>query len=60
MRLNRSFVPSRNGSLEADNFDGAAARASHLGAEVVLPVYRNPPEGRGGPPHRELWSKDPE
>jgi catechol 2,3-dioxygenase-like lactoylglutathione lyase family enzyme len=44
--------------VEVDDFDAAAARATDLGAEVVLPVHRNPPEGPGGPAHRELWIKD--
>jgi hypothetical protein len=34
------------------------ARAPELAAEVVLPVHRNPPEGPGGPAHREPWIKD--
>jgi hypothetical protein len=33
--------------------DGVAARAAELGATVVLPPLRNPPEGEGnGPGHR--------
>ena len=47
--------------FEIDDFDAAAARAGELGAEVVLPVHRNPPEGEpGGPAHRELWLRDPD
>jgi catechol 2,3-dioxygenase-like lactoylglutathione lyase family enzyme len=46
--------------FEVDDFDAAAARATELGAEVVLPVHRNPPEGPGGPAHRELWIRDPD
>jgi catechol 2,3-dioxygenase-like lactoylglutathione lyase family enzyme len=44
--------------FEVDDFDAAATRATELGAEIVLPVHRNPPEGPGGPAHRELWIKD--
>jgi catechol 2,3-dioxygenase-like lactoylglutathione lyase family enzyme len=53
--------PYGNGVLlwfEVDDFDAAVARATELGAQVVLPVHRNPPEGPGGPAHRELWIKD--
>lgn len=56
--------PYGNGVLlwfEVDDFDAAAARADGLGAEVVLPTHRNPPEGQpGGPAHRELWIRDPD
>jgi predicted enzyme related to lactoylglutathione lyase len=48
--------PYGNGVLlwfEVDDFDDAVARATELGAEVVLPVHRN-----AGPDHRELWIKD--
>lgn len=48
--------PYGNGVLlwfEVDDFDAAVARATELGAEVVLGVHRNP-----GPAHRELWIKD--
>jgi predicted enzyme related to lactoylglutathione lyase len=43
------------------DFDGVVARAEQLGAEIVLPPHRNPPEGQGnGPAHREIWIKDPD
>jgi len=46
---------------ETADFDGAVARAAELGAPVVLPPLRNPPEGEGnGPGHREIWLKDPD
>jgi hypothetical protein len=38
--------------------DAAIARATELGAEVVLPPHRNPPSGDGGPNHRECWLGD--
>jgi catechol 2,3-dioxygenase-like lactoylglutathione lyase family enzyme len=44
--------------LELDDFDDAVRRASELGAEVVLPPHRNPPDGPGGPAHREIWLRD--
>lgn len=45
--------------FEIDDFDAAVERAGALGAEIVLPVHRNPPEGEpGGPAHRELWLRD--
>ena len=56
--------PYGNGVLlwfEIDDFDAAVARAGELGADVVLPPRRNPPEGEpGGPAHRELWIRDPD
>jgi predicted enzyme related to lactoylglutathione lyase len=43
------------------DFDGVVARSERLGAPVVLPPHRNPPEGQGnGPGHREIWIKDPD
>jgi catechol 2,3-dioxygenase-like lactoylglutathione lyase family enzyme len=45
--------------FEIDDFDRAVARATELGAEVVLPPHRNPPDGEpGGPAHREIWLRD--
>src|SRR6478736_189506 len=56
--------PHGNGVLlwfEVDDFDKAVARATKLGAEVVLPPHRNPPDGEpGGPAHREIWLRDPD
>jgi predicted enzyme related to lactoylglutathione lyase len=46
---------------ETADFDGAVARAEELGATVVLPPMRNPPDDtKGGPEHREIWLKDPD
>jgi predicted enzyme related to lactoylglutathione lyase len=46
---------------DVTDFDGAVARAQDLGAPVVRPPHRNPPEGGGnGPGHREIWIKDPD
>jgi hypothetical protein len=43
------------------DFDAAVERARQLGAPVVRPPHRNPPEGEGnGPGHREAWIKDPD
>jgi catechol 2,3-dioxygenase-like lactoylglutathione lyase family enzyme len=56
-------LPRGNGVLvwfETDDFDGAVARATELGARVVLPPHRNPPDGDGGPNHREVWLRDPD
>ena len=53
--------PYGNGVLlwfEIDDFDAAVARADELGAEVVLAPHRNPPDGNGGPNHREVWLRD--
>ena len=55
--------PYGNGVLlwfEVEDFDAALARAMELGVEVVLPRHRNPPDGRGGPNHWELWFRDPD
>jgi len=55
--------PYGNGVLlwfSIEDFDGAVARSRALGATVVLDVHRNPPEGPGGPAHRELWLRDPD
>jgi catechol 2,3-dioxygenase-like lactoylglutathione lyase family enzyme len=54
--------PYGNGVLlwfEVQDFDAAVARVAELGAEVLLPPHRNPPEGPGGPAHREIWLRDP-
>jgi catechol 2,3-dioxygenase-like lactoylglutathione lyase family enzyme len=56
-------TPYGNGILlwfETDDFDGALARAQSIGAEIVLPRHRNPPEGDGGPDHWEVWLRDPD
>jgi catechol 2,3-dioxygenase-like lactoylglutathione lyase family enzyme len=53
--------PLGNGVMlwfEIDDFDAAVARATELEASVILPPHRNPPEGRGGPCHREIWLRD--
>ena len=56
-------LPIGNGVLvwfEVDDFDAVVARARALRAPIVIDVHRNPPEGDGGPNHRELWVKDPD
>ena len=56
-------LPPGNGVLiwiEIDDFDAALARANELKPEVVLPKHRNPPDGKGGPNHWELWILDPD
>jgi predicted enzyme related to lactoylglutathione lyase len=46
---------------EFADFDGVVARAERMGATIVLPPHRNPPEGGGnGPGHREIWISDPD
>jgi predicted enzyme related to lactoylglutathione lyase len=57
--------PIGNGVLlwfgEVTDFDGVVDRAAQLGAAVVRPPHRNPPEGQGnGPGHREIWLTDPD
>ena len=46
--------------FEVDDFDATVARAAEAGAEIVLGPHRNPPDGPGGPAHRELWLRDPD
>jgi catechol 2,3-dioxygenase-like lactoylglutathione lyase family enzyme len=55
--------PYGNGVLlwfEVDDFDAAARRATELGAEILMPRHRNPPDGQGGPNHWEIWLRDPD
>lgn len=59
----RSDKPYGNGVLlwfETDDFEASAARADELKADVVMPRHRNPPGGKGGPNHWELWLRDPD
>jgi catechol 2,3-dioxygenase-like lactoylglutathione lyase family enzyme len=44
--------------FEVDDFDAAAQRAAEMKATVHLPKVRNPPDGKGGPNHWELWLRD--
>lgn len=46
--------------FEVDDFDDAVRRAGESGAELVHPPHRNPPDGPGGPDHREIWLRDPD
>lgn len=46
--------------FETDEFDAVVARAAAMGAEMVRPPHRNPPDGLGGPNHRECWLRDPD
>lgn len=59
---NPKLKPYGNGVLlwfQIDDFDAAVARANELGAEIIRPRHRNPPDGNGGPNHWELWLRDP-
>ncbi len=56
-------VAHGNGVLvwfEIDDLDAAVARAGETGAEVVMAPHRNPPDGSGGPNHRECRLRDPD
>jgi predicted enzyme related to lactoylglutathione lyase len=60
---NREDRPYGNGVLlwfEIPDFDAAVKRVMELKSEIVLPPHRNPPDGNGGPNHREIWIKDPD
>ena len=46
--------------FEIDDFDAAVCRAEALNVEIALASHRNPPEGPGGPAHREIWLRDPD
>lgn len=64
-RIGDPDAPVGNGVLlwfgEVADFDDVVARADGLGAPVVRPPHRNPPEGQGnGPGHREIWIEDPD
>ncbi len=55
--------PYGNGAalwFEVEDFDDAVRRAAALDADVVRAPHRNPPDGPGGPAHRELWLRDPD
>jgi catechol 2,3-dioxygenase-like lactoylglutathione lyase family enzyme len=59
----RSLRPYGNGValwFEVDDFDDAVERVRALEAEIVLGPIRNPPDGPGGPDHREIWLRDPD
>jgi len=59
----RNDKPYGNGVLlwfEVSDFDAAMQRALGMGAEIVLPLHRNPPDGNGGPNHWECWMRDPD
>ena len=56
-------MPPGNGVLlwfEVEDFDSSLERIEKLGAEILLPRHRNPPEGDGGPNHWEIWLRDPD
>lgn len=56
-------LPPGNGLLlwfEVDDIDAAIIRAEALGAEILTPRQRNPPDGEGGPNHWEIWLRDPD
>jgi predicted enzyme related to lactoylglutathione lyase len=62
-RIGEGTGPVGDGVLvwfgEVSDFDGVLARAERLGAPIVRPVHRNPPDGEGnGPSHREIWLRD--
>ncbi len=46
--------------FEVEEFDAAVERVESLGAEVILPRHRNPPDSDGGPNHWEIWLRDPD
>jgi catechol 2,3-dioxygenase-like lactoylglutathione lyase family enzyme len=61
---NAADRPYGNGVLlwfEVDDIDAIVRRAEEMGAEIVMPRHRNPPDDpNGGPNHWELWLRDPD
>lgn len=60
---NPTDKPYGNGVLlwfEVEDFDQVVERAREMGAEIVMPRHRNPPDGNGGPNHWECWIRDPD
>lgn len=61
---NPADKPYGNGVLlwfELDDIDGVVERAKEMGAEIVMPRHRNPPDDpNGGPNHWECWIRDPD
>ncbi len=61
---NPAAKPYGNGVLlwfEVDDIDTIAHRAEEMGAEIVMPRHRNPPDDdNGGPNHWEVWLRDPD
>jgi predicted enzyme related to lactoylglutathione lyase len=56
-------LPPGNGLLlwfEVDDFDAAEERIRKIGADVITPKHRNPPNADGGPNHWEIWLRDPD
>ena len=45
--------------FEVENFDEAVERIAQMQTEVILPKHRNPPGGKYGPNHWEIWLRDP-
>jgi len=59
----RDDKPYGNGVLlwfEVDDFEAVMQRSAEMGAEIVMPTHRNPPDGSGGPNHWECWMRDPD
>ena len=46
--------------FETGDFDAAVGRGAAMNAEILRPRHRNPPDGDGGPNHRECWLRDPD
>ena len=53
-----SFTTAKPCDRKGNYPPGATARAEAMGAEVVMPRHRNPPDGDGGPNHWEVWLRD--
>lgn len=45
---------------EVADFDAVVTRVRELDAPIVREPHNNPPEGGGGPAHREIWFRDPD
>ena len=54
-------MPPGNGLLlwfELDGIDAAVGRLEAMNAEIIVPLHRNPSDGKGGPNHWEVWFRD--
>jgi len=54
----RTAFRSRLRFLRNVDFDAIMQHSTEMGVEIVMPRYRNPPLGKGGPNYWECWIRD--